>query len=69
MGWLGWAPEVAWAADVNMIEIALASRTDLLGMIFGTGKGETGKPRKMTAGTFRKLAKRINAKFKGGSDG
>lgn len=42
MGWLGWTPDVAMGADVNLIEIALDGRTDLLSTIFGDGKGGRG---------------------------
>jgi hypothetical protein len=65
MGWLGWTPEVALAADVNLIEMALSSRSDLLKTIFGSGEKE--KPKgKLTARGFKAFAARHNGKKRSG---
>lgn len=63
MGWLGWTPDAALNADVNLVEMALASRSDLMSTIFGSG--EKGKPKdkrkgKVTAKRFRAFAERNN---------
>lgn len=54
MGWLAWEPEVALGTDVNLVILALDSRTDLIGMIFGDGKKRQGRRKaKPTAGDFK----------------
>ena len=65
MGWLGWTPEVALATDVAMIEAALESRSDLLTMIFGSGKKTPPKGKQrgkggVSATQFKAFAKRTN---------
>lgn len=66
MGWLGWSPDVALAADVNLVQIALASRSDLLSVIFGSGKPKTDKAKnKQTIGSrFKAFRDRINGRQK-----
>lgn len=63
MGWLGWTPDVVLATDVNLIEMALASRSDLLSTIFGSGEKGKGKGKRkgrVTANRFKAFRDRIN---------
>lgn len=64
MGWLGWSPQIALAAEVAMIELALESRSDLLATIFGSGtKGKSkGNRGKLTPDRFKAFRDRINGK-------
>ena len=69
MGWLGWPPETALAADVNLIEMALSSRSDLLSTIFGSGEKPKGKDKhkgRVTEGRFKAFRDRINGKKRNG---
>lgn len=52
------------AADVNYIGVAMEGRRDMLRAIFGT-KDEA-KPGRMTAGRWRSIVHRVNAKFRKG---
>jgi hypothetical protein len=54
MGWLGWTAEQALATDVNLVIMALDSRTDLISLIYGDGKPRsTKKKKKPTAADFK----------------
>lgn len=69
MGWLGWMPDVALATDVNLIEMALSSRSDLLSTIFGSGEKSKGKGKRkgrVSASRFKAFASRINGKKRDG---
>lgn len=68
MGWLGWEPAVAMAADINCILIAVEARIELIGMIFGDGKPKPKKGKRVTADSFRQFANRIN-RLRGGPNG
>jgi hypothetical protein len=69
MGWLGWVPEVALATDVNLVVMALDSRSDLITTIFGDGKKRPrGRKKKVSAGDFKAFAERHN-RTKGSADG
>jgi hypothetical protein len=61
MGWLGWTPEVALAADVNAVRMALQSRSKLLEAIFGSPD----RPRrgKKVAAKFKEFAAQHNRRF------
>lgn len=52
MGWLGWMPDTALGADVNLVLMALASKRDLISVIYGDG-GRASKKRKVTADEFK----------------
>lgn len=54
MGWLGWVPDAALGADVNLVVMALASKRDLISIIYGDGK-RSGKKKKVTAAEFKAL--------------
>lgn len=68
MGWLGWTPEVALAADVNAIIMALEGRKELLSMIFGSGKPDaqqsTQKPRGATVDQYKSMTAGHNARWR-----
>ena len=62
MGWLGWTLEVSLATDVNAVVIALDSRSELIGMIFGDGKkrGKKGKKKGNIAQRFKLFVEQHN---------
>lgn len=68
MGWLGWPPDQALAADVNLVSMAIAAKVDLLIMQSGgkkeaDGQGKKGKnARKRAAEKFKKFAQSTQAK-------
>lgn len=57
MGWLGWTPDEVMRADVNMIQMALKGREELLGKIFGSEAGNKGP---ITAGDFKSFVRSHN---------
>lgn len=65
MGWLGWTPEAALAADVNLILLALEGREDMLKAIFGDASEGKGKKGPVTANRWRHFAAGINERFRG----
>jgi hypothetical protein len=73
MGWLGWTPDVCLAADVNIIQIAIEGRIEMLGQIFGSGKSE--KPQPITAASWKAMVGNHNMRYQakkakiGGGDG
>lgn len=61
MGWLGWEPEVVLATDVNIVIMALQSKSDLLSTIYGSGKKS--KPKRkgpVTAADFKSWSQQHN---------
>lgn len=62
MGWLGWTPEVALQTDVNVLILALDGKTDMLEMIYGSGKSDRGRKGKkgVTADRFKAFRDRVN---------
>lgn len=70
MGWLGWEPQVALAADVNLVVMALASKSELLSTIYGSGKKAKKKRKgKVSAGDFKAWVAQVNTVTGGGGDG
>lgn len=61
MGWLGWTPEVALQSDINLVRMALGSRTRLLKAIFGSA--EPGAPGKVTSDLFKAMIARHNRRI------
>lgn len=69
MGWLGWEPQVALGADVNLVIMALDERSDLISMIFGDGKKSGARKRKPTAADLKEFARQHNLRRKDFADG
>ena len=63
MGWLGWTPEVAMAADVNMIRMALEGRRDLLAAIGLLKLPESRESRPMSGDDWQAFKKRHNMRY------
>ena len=64
MGWIGWLPEQALAADVNAVIIAIEGRVEMLNGIFGDPKKAKGKKRPITARTWKAVVKAHNTVMK-----
>lgn len=64
MGWLGWTPDVALQTDVNVLILALDGKTDMLEMIYGSGKKERGRKGKkgVTPDRFKAFRDRVNGR-------
>jgi hypothetical protein len=63
MGWMGWSAGVALRTDVNLVILALDSRSDLINMIFGDGKKrQRGKKKKLGPSDFKAWAAEQNAR-------
>lgn len=64
MGWLGWTwDKVRWE-DVNVLQLALDGREELLASIFGGGKPGGGSERRpMSTESFRSFARRHNQRY------
>jgi hypothetical protein len=64
MGWLGWPWEQVRWQDVNVLQLALDGREELLATIFGGGKaGGDSAGRPMSPASFRAFANRHNQRY------
>ena len=65
MGWLGWEPDTALRTDVNLVELAIDGRNELLRLIFGSGEPGEPAPKggKLIAPRFKRLAETHNQRL------
>lgn len=63
MGWLGWTWDEVRGQDVNVIEMALEGRAQMLDTCFGDGKRNERKKPGVTPARFRSFAERHNRRY------
>jgi hypothetical protein len=64
---MGWPPDVAYAADVNVLRIAREGRTDMFAAIFGRANDDDDRPRRpATPAALRSFARDHNTLWRSG---
>lgn len=64
MGWLGWTPATCLSTDVNLIEMALAGRADLMQMAGLVKLPRKPGDRRVSAADWAQFKKRHNMRYR-----